>query len=590
MRISELSKYFSKIEKTSSRNEITAILGELFTKLSGREVQIVSYISLGALASPCESIEFNMAEKTIIELVSILSQKQVWEIEKKFKETGDMGELTSELLKEKNTQLEIEEVYENLLTVSKVSGLGSQKEKTSRLKSLFNQLDRLSAKYVVRFILKRLRLGFSEMTILDGLSYMEKGNKDLRKEIEKAYNISADIGRVARIFKERGLLGLETIKIESGIPVRSSAAERLSSPEEIFKKTGPSYIEPKIDGFRLQVHFDKNKKDLIDKESLFPVSKPLVRFYSRNLENMTEMFPDIKNEIEKLSCESIIIEGEAIGYNLKENKFLTFQQTISRKRKYEIEKQVKETPLTLFVFDLLYLNGKSYLEEPFSRRREELLKLFKGLKGLQLIEEKEANSAKDISLYFKEKKKAGFEGIMIKMKEAPYIAGARGFHWIKFKREEGEVSDSIDVVVLGYYVGKGRRTHFGIGALLVGVYNKNSGKFETIAKIGTGIKDEEFLLIKKDLDKIKLKSKPKNVIVAKELFPDFWVDPKIVAVVLADEITTSPLHTVGKGSNGKTGFALRFPRLIQWARKDKNPEQTTSSLEIKKMYQDQFNY
>jgi len=304
---------------------------------------------------------------------------------------------------------------------------------------------------------------------------------------------------------------------------------------------------------------------------------------------MTGMFPELKEEVEKIECDSMIMEGEAVAYDEKSGKFLPFQLTISRKRKHGVAEKAKEVPLTFFGFDLLYLNGKSMLEKPFSERRSMLQKLiFSNNPRLKLITQVKADSAADINRFFAKEKKKGLEGIMVKMKEAPYQAGSRGFHWIKYKREEtAVVEDSIDVVVLGYYFGKGKRADFGIGALLVGVYNKEVEMFESIAKIGTGIKDEEFRVIKRDCDQLKIKSKPKNVVVPQALNPDVWVSPQIVAVVLSDEITRSPMHAAGS-SEGSNGFALRFPRLTQWKRKDKSPVQITSVSEISKMYKHQY--
>ena len=426
------------------------------------------------------------------------------------------------------------------------------------------------------------------MTILDALSFMEVGDKSLRKEIEESYNTVADIGKVASYFKAKGLKGLKELSVTPGIPVIPSAAERLPSAEKIFEKIGVCLLEPKIDGFRLQVHLNKLKTEISDDNPLFAKEEPFIRFFSRNLEDMTGMFPEIKDVVSKIDCESLIIEGEAVAFNHKNNRFLPFQLTISRKRKYDIQEKSTELPLTLFVFDLLYLNGKSYINESLIERRKILAELIpENVNSLQLIPQQKAVSVQDISKYFLEKKKAGLEGIMAKVPDSYYEAGSRGFHWIKYKREESQgLEDSIDVVVLGYYYGQGKRTSFGIGALLVGVYNKKGEIFESIAKIGTGIKDEEFITIKKDCDLLKRKLPPKNVIVPKALIPDVWVEPQIVAVILSDEITRSPLHAAGASKDGK-GYALRFPRLTTWQRKDKSIYDITTVSEIERLYQNQ---
>ena len=589
MLFQDLATYFQKLEQTASRNEMTEILSELFKKVSDKEIDKVCYLSLGRLKPAYEAIEFNMAERTIAEVLSRYSSLSKEDIKKRFSKAGDWGDLAEELIQKKKSRLSVYGVYDALYEIALIEGLGSQEIKIERLKGLLCQLNFLSAKYVLRVILKKLRLGFSDMTILDALSWMEVGTKELRSEIEAAYNISADIGRVSAVFKKEGLSGLEKLVLKVGIPIRSSAAERLPNAVEIFKRLGVCYLEPKIDGFRLQVHLNKEKKESIDADSLFEKECFFVRMFSRNLEDMSKMFPEIKEAVTQLNCQSLIVEGEAVAFDWENNKFLSFQKTISRKRKYGISDKVKEIPLTLFIFDLLYLNGKSLVDVSFFERRKILENLISSkIPNLRIIEQKECMAVEDIDRYFRKRKKEGFEGIVLKMKDAPYRAGSRGFHWIKYKRTEGQgLEDSIDVVVLGYYYGKGRRLGFGIGALLVGVYNEKNQKFESIAKIGTGIKDDEFIKIREDLDKIKLDKPAKNVIIPKGLNPDVWVSPQIVAVVLADEITRSPLHAAG-AEEDKTGFALRFPRLIEWNRRDKNPTQITTVLEIKSLFKNQM--
>lgn len=589
MKFQKLAQYWQKIEETASRNEMIVILAKLFQEVSPEEIDKICYLSLGILKPSYEAFEFNLSERTIAEVLSRISSFPKEEINHNFKKVGDWGKLTQRIVKNKESDLVINSVYERLLEIASQKGNGSQNRKIKLLEGLLNQLDSLSAKYIVRVIIKKLRLGFSEMTILDAFSWMEVRSKELREQIELSYNICADIGKIAVFFKQGGMKSLQKIKIQTGIPVISSAAERLSIPEEIYTKLGHCYLEPKIDGFRLQVHLDKKKQESVNEGSLFREDQFLVRFFSRNLENMTGMFPELQLAVAEINCQSAIIEGEAVAYDQINRRFLPFQQTITRKRKYEIKEKATENPLTLFVFDLLYLNGESYIEKPFTERRGELKKLISHKqKNLRLISQIKANSANEIAQYFKEQKRIGLEGIMAKMINSPYKAGSRGFHWIKYKRKEGDqIEDTIDVVVLGYYLGKGKRSDFGIGALLVGVYNKRSEMFETIAKIGTGIKDEEFVTIKKDCDKIKRKDAAKNVRAAKELTPDVWVEPEIVAVVLADEITKSPLHTAGKKE--KLGYALRFPRLITWNRRDKNIFQVTNVEEIKDIYQRQLN-
>ncbi|MGB8367580.1 MAG: ATP-dependent DNA ligase, partial [Candidatus Babeliales bacterium] len=279
----------------------------------------------------------------------------------------------------------------------------------------------------------------------------------------------------------------------------------------------------------------------------------------------------------------------AIGYDPNEGTFLPFQETVKRKRKHGIEKAAEEFPLKLFLFDLLYLNGKNLLGETHEQRRKKLEKIVKNVKSdqISLTEEYETRNAQELKEQFVNAIASGLEGLVIKRPDAIYRPGKRNFNWIKLKRQAGgELEDTIDCVILGYYFGKGRRAAFGIGAFLVGVYLKKEDIFQTIAKIGTGLKDEDWKELKKKCDAIQVKKKPINVECAKELVPDIWVSPEIVCTVRADEISLSPLHAAGK-TKEKLGFALRFPRFMGY-RPDKSPEEATHVSEIKRLYEDQF--
>lgn len=421
-----------------------------------------------------------------------------------------------------------------------------------------------------------LRLGFSDMTIIDALSWMEVGDKSLRGTIEHAYNICVDIGLIAQTLKEKGIKALEDMQVKIGIPIRPAAAERLPTAKAIVEKLGPCVAQPKLDGFRLQIHIKKSGH------------KTDIHFFSRNLLDMSSMFPDIVEEVKKLDVKELICEGEAIAYDEDTNTYLPFQETVKRKRKHGIEEAVAEYPLHVVIFDLLYLNGESYMDKNNEQRRDKLLALFRGVKSkkIMVIEEKKITTAKELEQYFLENIESGLEGLVVKKPDSIYQPGKRNFNWIKLKRqEEGHLEDTIDVVVLGYYAGSGKRANFGLGAFLVGVYNKEKDVFQTVAKVGSGLTDEGWKEFKRKCDKYKTDHRLSRVECAKELTPDVWVSPEIVCMVRADEITMSPTHTAGKTAD-HLGYALRFPRFIDY-RTDKSPTDATSVKEIKHMYADQ---
>ena len=591
MKFKFVAELFDKIEKESSRNEITKLLADLLKKASPEEAAILSYLSLGELRPSYLGTQFNVAEKILINVVATALNKSVPTIKSHLKKLGDLGLVFLDFGFSQSSQIELFEdsvkkdltvlqVYERLEKILEISGVGSQEKKEQEILFLLKSLDLLSVKYILRIIMGKLRLGFSDMTLLDAFSWMEKGDKSLRVILEDGYNVSADIGLIAKELKEKGIRGIESMSVQPGIPVRPAAAERLESAKAIVEKLGKCVAQPKLDGFRLQVHFFKSK------------GKNVVKFFSRNLQDMSHMFPELTNAVKNMKVESFVAEGEAICFDQEIGTFLPFQETVKRRRKHDVEQFVLDFPLHLYLFDLLYLNGKSLLDFDHKQRRDLLIDTLENnssefKKTIFLIEEKEIASSKELEDYFNENIACGLEGLVVKKIHAVYKPGKRNFNWIKLKREEtGHLDDTIDCVILGYYAGHGKRAHFGIGAFLVGVYNSKKDIFQTVAKIGTGLSDEEWKILRGKCLEFEVDSKPKNVECDNNLYPDVWVAPKIVCAIRADEITVSPIHTAGETLD-KGGFALRFPRIMGY-RDDKSAGDTTTVEELKHLYEIQF--
>ncbi len=576
MKFETFAQALQKLEEESSRTAMTKLLAELFADASSSEIEIISYFSLGSLFAPYQDVQFNIASKGMISSIALLTEKSETIVQKHFKDVGDLGLVVQEFWDGKDRGLSVLQVYESLLEIANISGTGSTDKKLEKIQKLLEQVDSLGAKFIVRMITKTLRLGFSDMTILDALSWMQSGDKSHSKDLESAYNICADLGLVAKTLKQKGLDGIRAMQIHVGIPIRPAAAERLSSPKAIVEKLGDCIAQPKLDGFRVQVHMKKSG------------SKIDVHFFSRNMLDMSDMFPDLKKAVMDLDVTSLICEGEAIVYDQATDTFLPFQQTVKRKRKHDIEQASQDFPLRLYLFDILYLDGASLLNQTHAYRRKTLQKLIKGVKdeSLQIIDEVKITSAQDLQDYFLKNIQAGLEGLVVKREDAIYQPGKRNFNWIKLKREaHGSLLDTIDVVILGYYVGQGKRAKFGIGAFLVGVYNAKDDNFETVAKIGTGMTDVEWKDLKIRCDKIKISAQSKNVVCTKDLYPDVWIQPELVCTVQADEITWSPVHTAGK-TEKKLGMALRFPRFVTY-RADKSAEDATSVIELQHLYEQQ---
>lgn len=588
----ELAVYFQQIEETSLRNQKTAILAELFGKLSSEEVAKVVYLSVGRVGPLYDPLEFGLAAKMMIRAIAWGTGKTTEEVMAAYKKIGDLGTLVEQLRsKELNDQLtqeakQIISIYDELLKIAQDSGKGSQDRKTERLGRLIKEEQGMSAKYIVRLVMGKLRLGFSDLTILDALSWAQTGSKVDRGVLEAAFNVWNDMGEVARVYKDKGVTGLSELDVVPGRPVKPMRAERLGTITEILAKLQTFAVEPKFDGFRVQVHAfmhdgaekdnEQQQVDLFGSEEREQVK---VKIFSRGLENITHQFPEIVVSARELYAQTgpFVIDGEAIGVK-PDGTFLPFQETIKRKRKYDVETTAASVPLRMYVFDVLYGEGQGQLGKPYAERRALLAKMLAKVHGVfELTESTTVTTVTQAKELFEGYMQRGLEGMLCKRIDSHYLAGARNFNWVKYKRaHESDLADTIDGVVIGGYAGKGKRQQFGVGAFLIGVQGED-GQLMTVAKIGTGLTDEQFRELYTKLTKYQTTKEAKDARyqVPKSLEPDVWVAPKIIVEIEADEITQSPLHS--------SGYALRFPRLLRF-REDKGLSDITTTDEVARLF------
>ncbi len=564
MKFSELCAYLESLEATTKRLEMFDILSKLFREVSAEEVKEVVYFIQGQLLPAFMGVDMGMSEKLLARSLASAVDMSSEDILKHFKGTGDPSKTAETLLKGQSKGIGVVEVYNAIMDIAKASGEGSQERKISSLAGLFMRGSPKEAKYVARFVMGRLRLGVGDPTIMEGLC-MAKADRGFREELERAYNLCSDLGYVADMLYRSGRDGVRNIRVQVGYPIRAALCERLPSSEDIIKKIGKCAVEAKYDGFRCQVH---KKGDVVE-------------IFSRNLERTTPMFPEIVEATKKLDADTAIFEGEALAYNESSGELLPFQVTVQRKRKHGIEEMAKEFPLKLFAFDLLYLDGIDYTEKPFQERRRTLEKLVSD----EVIMPSDiiiTDDPEKVKKYFEEEVELGLEGIIAKRLDAPYSAGARNFNWIKLKRSyRGELADTIDVCIVGYFRGRGARAKFGIGTVLGAVYDSKADVFKTVSKIGSGFTEEGWVKLRKTLDELSLKHKPARVDSLME--PDVWVEPRYVITVMADEITRSPMHTAGK-TETESGYALRFPRAQGEIRSDKKAEDANTVDDIVEMF------
>lgn len=560
MKFSKLSNFLETLEKTSSRIEITKILSELFANSSDLEIKNIAYILVGSIAPSYEGVIFGIAEKNIIQVLSLYSNKTPDEINTLYKKIGDLGSVVNELATNHGKDQDLKEVFNELEKISKIEGDGSVEIRNDLVVNLLKSNSSESNKYIVRILLGRLRLGFSELTIIDALSWMLVGDKSLKGQIQKHYEVVPDIGEIAYMIKKEGkdFLKKEATPI-FGIPVSPMLASRLKSPDEMVEKMGKVSVEPKFDGVRVLIHIKKN-----------PVQ---IKAFTRNLKNISPMFPELKSALDFINAKEVILDSEAVGLTEDMKKMVDFQTTMQRRRKHDIEGVSQKIPIFFQVFDVLYIDGKNLMQETYEVRRSELKKVINTKGVLKIDEHLITDDPKEISNEFTKRIKEGLEGIMVKKIDSLYVPGRTGFRWVKMKDEvsgKGKLSDTVDCVIMGFSVGRGKRATLGMGQFLVGV--KDGDEFKTVTKVGTGLSDDLLMSLSKDLEKIKTKLMPKEYLVPKDLIPDVWVEPKVVVEISADEITVSPKHT--------SGYALRFPRLIN-VRDDKSPKESTTITELR---------
>lgn len=582
MKFIRLAEVFEKIEATSKRLEMTSLLVDLIKETSSDEVGKVAYLIQGKLYPDYMGIELGLAEKLLIKAVSDVTGRSESQVDADYKKTGDLG-LTVEKLLQKKSQaalfkrpLNVKTVYDTFDKIAHAAGSRSVELKIRLLASLLTDASPIEAKFIARMAIGRLRLGVADMTVLDALAIAYGGDKTAREPIERAYNLSSDLGYVAEVVAREGLKGIKKFRITIGRPIRPMLCERLPSAREILEKLGGvGAAEYKYDGLRVQAHIDTKR----------------VHLFSRRLENITDQFPDVAKLLQMgVKANEAIVEGECVAVDPHTGDMLPFQVISQRRgRKHEIQKMTEEVPVTVFLFDILYLNGKDLTLDPYLERRKHLLKVTKSSDHLMIAEQMQARDPERLEALMDQAVAAGCEGLVVKniSDESTYQAGARGWLWIKYKRSyKAEVQDTFDLVPVGAFAGRGRRAG-SYGALLMAVYNQESDVFDTICKLGSGFTDQDLANLPKMLESVL--DKQRHPRVNSLMQPDVWFIPSVVMEVAADEITVSPLHTCGWDAvRPASGLALRFPRFTGNWRKDKAPEDATTSREVLEMYKKQL--
>ncbi|MDD7424515.1 MAG: ATP-dependent DNA ligase [Candidatus Methanomethylophilaceae archaeon] len=580
MLFSDIADTFARLESTSSRLEMTSILADFFKGLRPADLRDIIYLSQGKLHPDFYPVELGMADKMVLRAISTASGNPDAKVEELWTRIGDTGTVAEELISKKkqmslfSTPLTLERVVSDLTKIERSEGKNSQENKVKTLTGMLHDSTATEARYICRIVSGRMRVGASAMTILDALAQCF-ADKESRPEIERAFNVTCDMGLIGERLAENGMDGIRDVTVHVGNPIKVMLAERLPSlPEVLERMGGRCAMEYKYDGMRVQAHIGGDS----------------VTLYSRRLENLTNNFPDICEALRSnLKGKEAIIEGECVATDPDTGAMLPFQMVTHRRRKHDMGSAVKSIPVRIFMFDILYLDGEDMTNLPYPERRKVLSETFElddavGMSEMGIIE-----NDTQAEEFFESAIAAKCEGIMAKSlsESSVYRAGSRGFLWIKYKKDYHEaLTDTFDLAVIGAFYGMGKRAGR-YGALLMAVYDQDSGEFCSVCKLGTGFDDAFLDSLPTMLDKYKCDEKPGYIRTG--LDPDVWFEPNVVLEVAGADLTLSPNHKAAFGwAKEDAGIGIRFPRFTGRVRDDKSADMSTTVSEIYDMYEMQF--
>ena len=576
MRYKILAEAYRDLERSSGRIALIERLAELFRQTPDDLLPTVALLCQGQIAPDFAGVELGMAERLAARAVAQAASTTAEQVLAGAREVGDLGLTAEQLLGEQDPDrvatLEVGTVFEGLHEVAQAEGEGSQGRKLAGLVGLLGRATPLEARYLVRTVTGSLRLGIGTATILDGLAEVHAGGRKQRQILERAYNICSDLSQVAATLVSGGLAEVERMEVRAGNPVRPMLAQRMSSSAEILAKLGGTCAaEYKYDGIRVQAH---------------RTADGALELYTRRLDRVSTQFPEVVKLLDQsLGPREAILEGEVVAFDPASGELRPFQDVMFRRRKYGITEAVSDYPVSLFCFELLYADGTDLTRLPYLERRARLAEAITPSARLRLTTAEQVGDEAALEATFEQAVAEGCEGLICKSLDpaASYQAGARGWQWIKLKRDyRSELTDTLDLVVGGGLAGRGRRAGM-YGALLLAVYDPANERFQTSCKSATGFSDAELAALPARLAPLAQAQRPANV---DSLWAaDVWFEPTLVVEVLAAELTLSPHHTAAWGLlKEDAGLALRFPRFTGRWRDDKAPTDATTVEEAVAMY------
>ena len=550
----ELAEILEKIEKVSSKKLKTSLLANFIKNLNEEEIKITIWFILGNLGEEWKERELDVSFNTLINVFRALgiNIKEFMDLYKKF---GDPGDAIKYLFEKKSKssikplffvkkEYEIIDIYNKLKKIESIHGEGSRASKENILKGIFSDISPIEAKLLTRFIVGDMRYGVSEGLLEEVIS--KAFNIPLEK-VQRAHMILGDLGEVVEKILKEGVKSLDNVKIKLFNPIKVMLAEKVDNVyEALLEHDFNTAFEFKFDGIRAQIH---KREDI-------------VKIFTRRLKEITESFPDIVELIkENIKAKEVVVEGEIVAWNREEDKPLPFQVLVRRiKREKDIHKMIKEIPVKLFLFDIIYLDGKMLIDLPFIERRKILEKIRGNIELTPILITKNREEAEK---FFKKSIEMGNEGLIAKKLDSKYILGKRGKLWLKIKSH----LEPLDLVIIAAEWGHGRRRKW-LSDYYLATRSEKDGKYYIVGKTFKGLSDREMEELTKELLKIKIN----------EIGRVVWVKPKIVVEVLYDEIQKSPKY--------ECGYALRFARISR-IRYDKDVREINTLEDIEKIFKEQ---
>jgi len=562
MRYKKLAELYEAVSSTTKRLEKIKILSEFLKELEKGDREVI-YLLLGNIYPEYDDRKIGISSQLAIKAISKAAGIDKEKVIKEWKSIGDLGKVAEKLFKEKRQHtleshiVTTEKVLENLRKLPSLEGKGTIDKKIALITELLTSASPVEALYLIRTLIGDLRIGIQVSTVREAMAHaFFKDEKQAAGKVQEAIDKSNDIAEVFDIVKSGKTGELSKVKLEIGKPIKVMLAQKAKTIKEGFEAVGkPAAVEYKYDGFRLVIH--KKGKEI----SLF----------TRRLENVTKQFPEVVDYVKQyVKADSVILDSEAVGYDKKTKAYKPFQSISQRiKRKYDIEKLQEELPVEVNVFDVLYYNGKSLLNEPF-RKRTQLINQIVTSHPLKIIHAKQiiTDNEKRAEEFYRNALRDNQEGVMMKNLDAIYNPGSRVGHMLKIKPEERD----LDLVITGGEYGTGKRSGW-ISSFILSCKDKDKDKFLEIGKVGTGFKEKKEEGV--SFDELTEKVKP---LITEEKGKSVKIKPKIVVSVTYQEIQKSPTYS--------SGFALRFPRFTA-LRPDKSPSDASSLKEVETDFEKQ---